>query len=183
MDLRTSKFAEEQTAAAPRVAWLLQASHQFSRSRPRIDQRAGVLQKTMRLCYNRFMQPFIIWESQMAALQTEKHRQFSRWSADYLAKYLPATVEGLVHAEIEARSLHGVSRALRHGVRDPASMFAFIRLMFEYGPGFDSYPRFRKVLATAEPGALKIESILSSATQEDWKHVRESGEYQAWSPL
>jgi hypothetical protein len=127
------------------------------------------------------MHMLTIRREQVAAFQSAKDGVFARWLVTYLHAHHPTLLGGLPDAELERRVHAGLARARGHGLRDERLIAAFILLMFQHAPDFDTRERLRRRLTeggrTAE---WRFSELVAHTTPEEWAEVRQARDDAAW---
>jgi hypothetical protein len=104
----------------------------------------------------------------MDAFQDLAEEEYVEKLAAYFRRTQPAAGPPLSDSTLHTMIRTGIQRAQSHGLTWQSSIAAFIATMFELGPTFDRYPKFRQILD--DPGIppnQRMDRIAETATAED----------------
>lgn len=131
---------------------------------------------------------------QMSVVEAVAQENFvSRIAAHLLADYsktvviLPdesrSAVEDLPEETLHSLVRTGIARARGHGLGLESSIAAFVAVMFEVAPNFDTHRLCEVLLADEEVEPdRRLDELLKVLTEKNWKSVKESYDPQAWQP-
>ena len=131
---------------------------------------------------------------QMSVIEAVAQENFvRRIAAHLLAEYPKAVVnlpedEKFTVDELPEETLHdlirvGIKRARGHQLTHESSIAAFVAVMFEVAPNFDTH-RLSQVLLSdeeIEPNA-RLEELLNVLNEKNWESIREDYDPKAWKP-
>jgi adenine-specific DNA methylase len=91
------------------------------------------------------------------------------------------TVKETDEAELKAMATRGIAQARAYGINHESALAAFVAIMFEAAPNFDSHPTLREMLGdeSVDPNS-RIEKLLKQLSEQVWEEVRASYDRQAW---
>lgn len=130
----------------------------------------------------------------MSVIEAVAQENFVRRIATHLlADYPKANVilsddEKFTVDELPEETLHdlirvGIERARGHQLTHESSIAAFVAVMFEVAPNFDTH-RLSQVLLNdeeIEPNA-RLDELLNVLTEKNWESIREDYDPKAWKP-
>ncbi len=131
---------------------------------------------------------------QMSVIEAVAQENFVRRIAVHLlAEYPKAVVnlptdEKFTVDELPEETLHdlirvGIERARGHQLTFESAIAAFVAVMFEVAPNFDTH-RLSQVLLNdeeIEPNA-RLDELLNVLTEKNWESIREDYDPKAWKP-
>ncbi|MCC7155758.1 MAG: hypothetical protein IT161_14380 [Bryobacterales bacterium] len=87
----------------------------------------------------------------------------------HLCEHQPEEVAGLTDGEIRRRAAIGIERARQFGFEQPATVVAYVSLLFVAGPHFDEQPAIRKALIEPSvPPDVRIAKLFEQTRESDW---------------
>jgi len=131
---------------------------------------------------------------QMSVIEAVAQENFVRRIAVHLLAEYPKAVVNLPDDEkstvdeLPEETLHdlirvGIERARGHQLTHESAIAAFVAVMFEVAPNFDTH-RLSQVLLNdeeIEPNA-RLDELLNVLNEKNWESIREDYDPKAWKP-
>ena len=96
---------------------------------------------------------FNVRPAHMAAFQPEAERAFEQGLVAHLRKHHTEIVEEIPDAALTLMVRSGIKKARQYGLETEANIGAFVGLMFEIAPNFDTHPYIYNILMDFPPAA------------------------------
>lgn len=88
---------------------------------------------------------------------------------EHLCEHQPESVAELSDGEIRRRAAIGIERARQFGFEKPATVVAYVSLLFVAGPQFDQQPAIRKALMEPSvPPDVRMTKLFERTRESDW---------------
>lgn len=123
----------------------------------------------------------IIRDEQMKVFKQYAEQNFVNSVVKQLRVKHAKAVKDLPEDKLYKRVEYGIQRAREYGFTWKNNLIAFVILMFEIAPDFDSYPAFQRYLEDKNLLPYeKMDLLLSETTDVDWLNARELSETHHW---
>jgi hypothetical protein len=127
------------------------------------------------------MQMLIIRNEQMQIFHEQIEKSFTNSVMDHLKQHHAHVLEGIPDEIILKRFIYGLKRAEHYGLTWQNNLIAFVTLLFEIGPDFDTYPAFQEILSDRSlPANGRMEKLLESIDPGKWEEAKEAYAKYAW---
>jgi hypothetical protein len=114
-------------------------------------------------------------QEQIAAFQRQLEQDLVRQIMQQLREKHLAPIETLSNEELRSQVHHGISRAKRYGLVDPASLATFVILRFEIAFCFDEQANIQRALSNDQiPLHERMTWMLKSTSPADWLEAKQN---------